>query len=92
MRIEWTKRAIRDLAALQGYIADRNAAAEKVTVTQIRDSVQRLTTFPASGRPGKKPNTRVVVVSGPPFLVVYRVSDDEVQILGVIHGARRRGP
>ena len=92
MRIEWTKRAIRDLAALQSYIADRDAASAKAIVTRIRDSVQRLTTFPASGRPGKKPNTRVVVVSGTPYLVVYRARDDELQILGVIHGARRRGP
>lgn len=50
-------------------------------------SVRRLARFPASGRPGSWPGTREVVVGDLPFLVVYRLEAEEVQILRVLHTA-----
>jgi toxin ParE1/3/4 len=40
------------------------------------------------GRQGRVGGTRELVVQGTPYIVVYRVHDD-VEILAVVHGARK---
>ena len=47
-----------------------------------------LLSFPHRGRPGKKENTRELVLSPLPYIVVYRIAGDAVHILRVLHGAR----
>jgi len=47
-----------------------------------------LAKFPMQGRAGRIANTRELVLAGLPYLVVYRVSEDEVQILRLLHGAQ----
>ena len=88
MKIDWTKPAIADLRALRAYIAERNPRAAEEVALKILDGVERLATFPASGRPGSKPYTREPVVPDTPYFIVYRVLDETVKILRVIHGAR----
>lgn len=89
MKIEWTERAARDLRNVREYIAQDNPAAAKTVALGILDAVERLVEFPSSGRPGRVANTRELVVVGTPFIIPYRVEADVVQILGVLHGARR---
>lgn len=89
MRIAWSGRAIRNIEAARDYIArDNPAAAEAVTERIIRQ-VERLVAFsPGLGRPGRISGTRELVVSRTPYIVVYRVAEDEVQVLAVIHQAQ----
>jgi toxin ParE1/3/4 len=46
-------------------------------------------TFPHRGRPGKKENTRELVLSPLPYIVVYRIAGDAVNILRILHGAQK---
>ncbi|MGA3078270.1 MAG: type II toxin-antitoxin system RelE/ParE family toxin [Bryobacteraceae bacterium] len=48
-----------------------------------------LTQFPRRGRPGRSPGTRELVFTGLPFLSVYRVGDDLVEVDRILHGAQR---
>ena len=89
MRIEWSERAGRDLRAVRRYIAQADPRAARAVALTILEVVERLAEFPAGGRPGRLPNTRELVVPGTPFIIPYRVSADVVDILAVIHGARR---
>ncbi len=89
MSVVWTRRAIGDLRALRAYIARDNPTAAADVAQRILDVTERLTEFPASGRPGRKPNTRELVVGGTPYLIPYRVTGRTVEILAVIHGARK---
>ena len=89
MRIAWTDRAVRDLSALRAYIARENPRAAKATAETLIESIERLAEYPASGRHGRIPDTRELVVAGTPFIIPYRVKENTVEILGVIHGARR---
>jgi toxin ParE1/3/4 len=41
------------------------------------------------GRPGRVTGTRELVVDGTPYILPYRVRNRVVQILRVLHGARR---
>ena len=89
MKITWTARAVRDLRAVRQYIAQDNPRAAQEVAAAILESVERLVDFPASGRPGRLPHTRELVVPGTPFVIPYRVEAGAVEILAVIHGARR---
>lgn len=85
MRIRWLTGATQSLRAAHRYIAAK--AAAKVT-DRIKRAVERLATYPSFGRPGRRPGTRELVVPGVPFIVIYRISDVEVQILRVFHTSR----
>ncbi len=89
MRILWTAPALRELEAIGDYIARDNPSASARIVTRIFDRVDALAHHPQSGRPGRIPDTRELVVTGTPFVVPYRVRADEIEILSVFHGARR---
>lgn len=41
------------------------------------------------GKPGRLDETRELVITGTPFLIVYRVADGLVEILRVVHGAQK---
>lgn len=50
---------------------------------------ENLRRFPASGRPGRVLGTRELVVSRTPYIVPYRVRGDMVELLLVLHAARK---
>ena len=85
----WSPTARAHLRHAEVFIADDDPRAAARTAQRILDTVERLLDFPALGRPGKLPHTRELVVPGTPYFLPYRVTGDVVQILGVIHGARK---
>jgi toxin ParE1/3/4 len=90
MRIEWSTHAVSDLKAISEYIEqDRSLeTANRVTRT-IYEAVQSLRTMPLRGRHGRIEDTRELVVSRLPYIVVYRAFEERVLILNIVHGARR---
>lgn len=89
MNLRYTRRALAHLAEIRAYIEqDRPAAAASVGAS-IRDAVSRLTQFPDIGRPGRVDGTRELVVPRLPFIVVYRVTGSHVDVLAILHAARR---
>ena len=89
MRVRWLRRALRNLDDNAEYIARDNPDAAARIVERIATSVERLTTHPASGRPGRVPGTRELVIAGTPYIVPYRVRGATVEILRVFHTARK---
>lgn len=89
MKLRWTAPALRDLEEIGDYISRDNRAAADRVVTSILDQVQSLTTHPHIGRPGRVPETRELVIPDTPYIAPYRAPGDEVQVLAVLHGARR---
>jgi plasmid stabilization system protein ParE len=81
------------LIAIQEYISERNPAAAIRVGVSIREAADVLRFFPYAGRAGRSAGTREWVVRGYPYLLVYEVNtdSDEIMILGVFHGAQRRG-
>lgn len=89
MRVRWLRRALNNLDEEARYIARDDPGAAARIVERIVTSVEGLGAHPASGRPGRVPDTRELVVSGTPYLVPYRVRGETVEILRVFHGARK---
>jgi len=88
--IEWTQEATRQLDQAHDYIALSNSAevAERIT-TRIVSTIQQLAAFPMSGRSGRVPGTRELVISNTPFIAAYAVDHDRIVILAIYHGAQR---
>jgi len=87
MTVRWTPTAARDLESLHAYVAQDHAAAAATVVDRLLAAIEALSRHPDMGRRGRVPSTRELIV--PPFVVAYRVIRDAVEILGIIHGARR---
>jgi toxin ParE1/3/4 len=89
VRVKWLNRALRNLDEEAGYIARDDPDAAAQIVERIATSVERLATHPASGRIGRVPGTRELIVTGTPYIVPYCVRSGTVEILRVFHGARK---
>ncbi len=90
MRVRWTTPALRDLESIGSHIEQDNSTAVAArVVSTVFDQVDNLATFPHIGRAGRVPHTRELVVVDTPYIVPYRVRDNEIEILAVFHSARQ---
>ena len=89
MKLRWTPAALQDLRHLYEYIAEDNPSAASSMVNRIQEATQRLRKHPQMGRPGRVQGTRELIIAGSPYIVVYILSDSEIQIVAVIHSAVR---
>jgi toxin ParE1/3/4 len=90
MKLRYKKRALADIEVIHRYIGTYDERAAKGVVHRIERSIGRLLILPMSGRPGSVPGTRLLVVPGLPYIVVHRVSAETIDIIAVLHTARRR--
>jgi toxin ParE1/3/4 len=90
--VRWTTPALADLAGIGEFIATDDAAAAGRVVRTIWARVAKLQEFPGMGRSGRMPETRELILHPLPYIVVYRRSEAEVQILSVVHGSQQYPP
>jgi plasmid stabilization system protein ParE len=88
--IRYKKRALGDIEGIHDYIVQFDPVAAKRVVERIEHSIGRLNVLPLSGRPGVVAGTRLLAVPALPCIVVHRVRGDTVDIIAVLHTARRR--
>jgi toxin ParE1/3/4 len=88
MAIVWTTAARRDVNEIWDFIEVRNPDAAELVSSEILRAVEGLLQFPKRGKPGRVKETRELVVSGLPYVVVYLLADENVVILRVLHGAQ----
>ena len=89
MVLRWTKTALRTLDEIAEYIAQDNPARATSFVKELRQSTEKLASFPGMGRAGRVHGTRELVVHEN-YLAIYRVRADDVEILRIHHVARKR--
>jgi len=90
IRVVWTPAAEKKRDAALDYIAMDNVRAAFGQLSEIERQTDWLMEHPNIGRPGKLRGTRELVIQHTPFIVVYRVTSDTVQILRFLHGAQKR--
>jgi toxin ParE1/3/4 len=89
VRLVWTPRYLKELGGIGDYIAGRNPRAAAKVVRAIHQTTARLLSAnPYLGRHGEIEGTRELVISGLPYIVAYRVTDRQIEVLFVQHAAR----
>ena len=89
-RLIWTEPAVQDLDEIAEYIALDDFSAAKRLVEKIFERVERLESFPKSGRQPpelKRMPYREIIVG--PCRIFYRIEEDRVYIVYVMRGERQ---
>jgi plasmid stabilization system protein ParE len=71
------------------YIAVDNKPAAYRTVRRIREAILLTGRMPYFGRVCRTEGTREITVSGTSYLVAYRIVDNMIHVLAILHGARQ---
>ena len=87
MKLRWSETAAQDLLSIYEYIAQDKPAAAAGTVEKIIQAAEQLERSPRLGHAGRYKGTRELV--HPPFVIVYRVVEDVIDIQAVLHASRR---
>ncbi|MDO9335031.1 MAG: type II toxin-antitoxin system RelE/ParE family toxin [Caulobacter sp.] len=92
MKVVWSEVAAHDLDEQIRFIAQDSVEAALRIEDRIVERVASLAEHPESGRPGKVIGTRELVVTRTAFVAVYTLSNNEITIARVLHGAQRWPP
>ncbi|MGA7238952.1 MAG: type II toxin-antitoxin system RelE/ParE family toxin [Bryobacteraceae bacterium] len=84
--IRWTTEAADEFEAAVKHIQQDNPAAGRNVAQAVIGRIEQLATFPGLGRPGEVKRTRELV--SPPYVVVYRSTEETIEILHIWHGAQ----
>lgn len=89
-RLRFSPVAEHDLAKISDDISA--AAGERVALRFMRGletSLRNLEDFPRMGRPRPRIGAGVRSWAFPPYVAFYRLNDDAVEVIRLIHGRRR---
>jgi toxin ParE1/3/4 len=88
MRPRWTTPATQDLYNIVRRILQDNPGAAAKVAEILYDGCGSLVNFPRRGRNGRIEGTRELVFPGLPYIVVYRIQDQDLEILRIYQGAQ----
>ena len=88
MKVDWRPLAIEDRARIMDYIAQDNPLAAIELDEQFKDKAAQLPKHPKLYKPGRMKGTREIVVR-PNYVMVYRITDNAIVILRVLHAAQQ---
>lgn len=87
MKTQWFEDAVSDLKALRRYIAQDNPIAANRISKKILSAINLLSTQPEIGRAGRVVNTRELIISDTPYIIPYRVKNNLIEIIRVLHSS-----
>lgn len=88
MEVRWSPEAAEDLERIGRRIQqDRPNGARNVVLTLYR-GITELRTFPNRGRSGRSEGTRELVFPSLPYIAVYRVQNEAVEVVRIYHAAQ----
>ncbi len=88
MKVVLTSKAQSDREARWSYLYQFSEAAAERTDTLINEHMRLLVSNPNRGRSGRIAGTRELPIGKTRLLAVYRVEQDVVRVLRILHGAQ----
>lgn len=88
MNIIWKAPALFDLVDIREFIDKNNPSAAKRVALSIIESANKLAINPFIGRIGTLDETRELVVTRLPYILVYQIEQDQIEILRVVHTSK----
>jgi toxin ParE1/3/4 len=92
MRVVISDTAKAEIAGQIAYIRERNPDAARQQRERISRAVARLRQMPRIGKPGRLENTRELLVTGTPFILIYEIAGDRIDIIHILHGRQQWPP
>jgi plasmid stabilization system protein ParE len=93
VKVTWTESAVAHLQAIHDHIALNSLNYALGMIDRIVGRSEQLANQPTSGQVVREYNTpEIREVFERPFRVIYRILPDRVDVLAVIHAARRLPP
>ena len=89
MQIRYTRLAVFDLIQAYDYIEADSLQNARVVIGRVEKSVETLASYPFLGKQGRVADTREFFVTGTPFIIIYRVKENVLQILSILHTSRK---
>ena len=92
-KIIWAPSALKDIESIAQYIERDSVDQAALFATRIIEMTDRLEDFPQSGRIIPEINNehcREIIYGA--YRIMYRITEKEIWITGVIHGARNWHP
>lgn len=90
MRVRWAPSAAADLWSISEYLKRHHPQFVDTTVRRIYETLEGLKKFPNRGRHGEEPGTREILFPPTPYIAVYRVRNNYIEVLHIFHGAQDR--
>ena len=93
MRVHWTNRALDHLLAIHEYVAQNSEIYANRLVDRLTRRSEQLGLFPQSGRmvpEYKRADIREVIER--PYRIIYRVKEEQIDVLSVVHSAQQLPP
>jgi toxin ParE1/3/4 len=90
MIIRFSDAAQADIQAIYDYIAKDNPGIAARVIGAIEHSINRLAMFPLSGRNGAVEATRELAITRLPYIAIYRITTESVEIIAVFHAAQNK--
>jgi plasmid stabilization system protein ParE len=87
--VAWSARATLEFEEIIAWIAIEKPVAAQEVSKRILKAVELLGVSPMIGRPGRTARTREHPVPRTPYILVYLVSESDIQIIALRRGARQ---
>ena len=85
MRVRWTTNAADDLARIVEHVREDNPSAAQRIARTIFEGVASMRKMPQRGRIGRVANTRELVFAPLPYIAVYEITEEQLQVLRIRH-------
>jgi plasmid stabilization system protein ParE len=79
-----------DLQEIADYLYLHHPSFAAPTIQRLYEAVKSLRKFPLLGREGRIGGTRELVLAPLPYVAVYAVGEESVQILRFLHTSQER--
>lgn len=92
MKIVWSAEARRDLRAIRSFIARDSEFYAAQMLRRLIERAERISTAPKRGhRVHEYPELDLREVHEPPYRILYRISNAELEVIAIVHFKRRLG-
>ncbi len=89
MQIIWLSSAQNDLRLIRDYIFTENPQAAKKVALRLLDKTALLADMPEMGRSGRVNGTKELVFQDIPFIVVYQLATERIEVLRILHTSQK---
>ena len=90
MRIRWTPPAAADMQSISDYLKEHHPQYRQPTMRKLYEKIRAMKDTPYLGRPGRVEGTREILFPPMPYVAVYRLNGQTIEIWPIYHAAQNR--